>query len=356
MDINTMKNILMCGSSLTVKGGMVSVVKNYLEYEGWDDYRIIYVPTHIEKNKYALMLFFGWAYVKILFFILTRHIDIAHLHMAERGSFYRKAFLVRTLNFFGVKTILHHHGAEFELFYESLSDKQKKYVSDILEKADLNVVLSRRLVSMVADKAPAAKIEVLYNAVPVYGHNPFNTNAKNILFLGRLGKRKGVYDLLDALLILNNRMNEDVKVYLCGDGDVEAVTVKVAQMGLEHRIAHIGWINNVKREEFLKNTMINVLPSYNEGLPMTVLETMAYGIPNISTNIASIPEVLHDGENAFLIAPGDVELLVLYIKRLVENDEMRRLFSEKSYRLISEKFSLNYNIEQLKGIYVKILQ
>ena len=50
--------------------------------------------------------------------------------------------------------------------------------TDILEKADLNIVLSRRLVSMIADKAPAAKIEVLYNAVPVYEHNPFNMNAK----------------------------------------------------------------------------------------------------------------------------------------------------------------------------------
>ena len=89
---------------------------------------------------------------------------------------------------------------------------------------------------------------------------------------------------------------------------------------------------------------------------MTILETMAYGSPNISTNIASIPEVIHDGENAFLITPGDVELLALHIKQLVENDEMRRLFSEKSYRLISENFSLNYNIEQLKGIYVKLLQ
>ena len=127
-------------------------------------------------------------------------------------------------------------------------------------------------------------------------------------------------------------------------------------MHIAHRIVYIGWIDEEMRKEIFANTLLNVLPSYNEGLPMTVLETMAYGIPNISTNIASIPEVLHDGENAFLIAPGDVELLVLYIKRLVENDEMRRLFSEKSYRLISEKFSLNYNIEQLKGIYVKILQ
>lgn len=49
----------------------------------------------------------------------------------------------------------------------------------------------------------------------------------------------------------------------------------------------------------MANAMVNVLPSYNEGLPMTILETMAYGIPNISTSIASIPEVLHNNDNGF---------------------------------------------------------
>ena len=190
----------------------------------------------------------------------------------------------------------------------------------------------------------------------LYMKNPYNIQAKNILFLGRLGERKGVYDLLNVVQRLDSQIDMEYKFYLCGDGDINGVKKRVDELHIAHRIAYIGWIDGEMKKEILANTLINVLPSYYEGLPMTILETMAYGIPNISTNIASIPEVLHDGENAFLITPGDVELLALHIKQLVENDEMRRLFSEKSYRLISENFSLNYNIEQLKGIYVKLLQ
>ena len=57
----------------------------------------------------------------------------------------------------------------------------------------------------------------------------------------------------------------------------------------------------------MEHAMVNILPSYNEGLPMTILETMAYGIPNISTSIASIPEVLHNNDNGFLVKPGDID-------------------------------------------------
>ena len=69
-----------------------------------------------------------WAYIKILCLALIGKVDIVHLHTAERGSFFRKAFLVQTFNILGIKTVMHHHAAEFELFYTSLSERRKKYV------------------------------------------------------------------------------------------------------------------------------------------------------------------------------------------------------------------------------------
>lgn len=346
----------MCGSTLGVKGGMVSVVKNYLNYKDWGNIKIDYVPTHIEKNKYLLILYFGMKYLYIAFNAMMGKYQIAHLHTAECGSFYRKAFLVKMLHYLGIKTIMHHHAAEFEQFYVLLSEDKKRYVNSILKLVDMNIVLSKRLIPMIKKKASEAKVEVLYNAVNTYPVNPYNSQAKNILFLGRLGERKGIYDLLDAIQYLDSQIGMEYKFYLCGDGDIDGVKKKVNELHIAHRIAYIGWIDKEMKKGIFANTLINVLPSYNEGLPMTILETMAYGIPNISTAIASIPEVLHDGDNAFLITPGDVELLAIHIKQLVENDEMRRMFSEKSYNLIGKSFSLNCNIEQLKGIYVRLLQ
>ena len=343
--------VLMCASSLKVKGGMVSVVKNYLACRDWGNVRITFIPTHIETNKYLLMAYFSIAYIRILGLILLGKIDIAHLHVAERGSFYRKAFILQTLKRFGVKVILHHHGAEFDLFYNGLSGKRKEYVNKILRMADLNIVLSQRLVQMIKGKSPEAKVEVLYNAVNVPQTNPYDIQSRNVLFLGRLGHRKGTYDLLEVIKRIDKELPSDVKFYLCGDGETEAVKKEVEALGICHRIAHIGWIDGKQKEDFMKQSMINVLPSYNEGLPMTILETMAHGIPNISTSIASIPEVLHDGENGFLITPGDVDTLCKRILQLIDDNSLRSRFSQESYKLVKCSFSLNANIKRLSRFY-----
>lgn len=342
------KKILMCGSELSVKGGMVSVIKNYLGYDNWKRHSILYVPTHTEKNKVVVALYFLAAYIKIVWLALTKKISLAYLHTAEKGSFYRKAIIVRTLKHFGIPAIMHHHAAEFEAFYSSLSEKGKKYVSDTLTLADTNIVLSKTLIPMITEKAPNAKVKVLYNAVKSYPEKPYNKNGNTVLFLGRLGKRKGVYDLLQAIVALDKNVDANVKFALCGDGEIEEVTAKVKELGIEHRICHIGWIDGEQKEAFLKDTMINVLPSYNEGLPMTILETMAYGIPNISTRIASIPEVLEDGENGFLLTPGDVELLRQRLEQLISDSELREKFSELSWKLINERFALEKHMETVE--------
>lgn len=346
-----MRNVIMCCSTLNTKGGMVSVTKNYLNYPNWGDCKIKFIPTHFDTNKWVVMMYFAIQFIKIWFSVITGKYDIAHLHTAERGSFWRKTFLMRFFHRHGIKVVLHHHAAEFEDFYAKCSELQKKKVCKALAEADINIVLSERLVSMIKDKEPCAKVEVLYNAVSSYESNPYSLEARNVLFMGRLGVRKGTFDLIEAIKRLDSNIPEDVKFYLCGDMGEKEVEAKVRELGIEHRIAHIGWIDGEQKREFISKSMINCLPSYNEGLPMTILETMAAGVPNVSTNIASIPEVIRHGENGFLITPGDVESLTKCLLELIESESLRKRFSEKSYNLISKQFSLDASISRLKELY-----
>lgn len=347
-------NVLMCCSHLSVKGGMVSVVKNYLGYEDWDTINIIYIPTHIEKSKILVVVYFAFAYLRILWTLITKKIDFAHLHTAERGSFYRKAFLVRLCKRFGVRTVMHHHAAEFELFYEKLSEKQKKYINETFAVADVNLVLSERLVPMITSKCPSANVKVLYNAVHTYEQNPYNAKATGVLFLGRLGQRKGTYDLLQVIKKLDKNIHASIKFYLCGDGDIEGVSTKIDELDIRDRIAHLGWIDAKGKKEIFYNSKINVLPSYNEGLPMSILETMAYGIPNLSTKIASIPEVIKDGKNGFLINPGDIEDMANKLNIMLCDINLISHFSNESFALITNCFSLKNHISMLKLIYEEL--
>lgn len=344
--------VLMCCSDVqTFKGGMVTVVKNYLESKEWKDCVIRFVPTHKEGSRLEKSGYFLLAYLKIAGLLARGEVDVAHLHMAERGSFYRKAFLARLCRCFGVPVILHHHSAEFEDFYESLSGLGKWYVRRVFEQADLNLVLSRRAAVQYRKKAPGARIRVLYNAVKVPEQNPYSIQAKHLLVLGRLGKRKGTHVLLRALKRIDAQLPEETRCFLCGDGAVEATRSLAAKLGLEHRIAHIGWVEADEKEKLLRDTAVHILPSYREGLPMSILETMARGIPNISTNIAAIPEAVEDGENGCLIKPGDEKALADRILRLTGDCVLRERFSSAAYERIRERFNQTDQIKALERYY-----
>lgn len=346
--------ILMCGSDLSVKGGIVSVIKNYLQYNKWDDFEIIFLPTHIDKNKFVKIIFFIKNLLKITYLCALKKIDIVHLHVSERGSIYRKIIIANICKKMNVKVIFHHHGAEFEEFYWSLNIKKQEYINKILEKIDLNIVLSKGLVSNIVNKAPNANIKVLYNAVETYESNQYNCNGNIILFLGRLGERKGVFDLVEVIKVLDDIIDKNICFCLCGDGEIEVVKKLIKNYNLDHRVSHIGWIEKEKKKEIFSKCIINVLPSYKEGLPMTILETMSFGIPNISTNIASIPEVINSELNGYLIEPGDIYNLSKRIEELTNNKVLREEFSKNSFKLINEKFSLDKHIELLKSIWKEI--
>lgn len=353
---NKKVNVLMLGSDLSVKGGIVSVIRNYLEYKNWGNIKIKFIPTHKEGNKLYKMFYFFVSLIKIDFNLLFRKYDIAHIHVSERGSIFRKCIVINHIKFLSKKTkiVLHHHGAEFNDFYNTLNLKKKQKIQKMLKTADINIVLSNRLISTIKDKQPEAKVEVLYNAVNTYEKNMYNVDGNIILFLGRLGERKGVYDLINVLKDIKSQLEEkNIKVYLCGDGEVDKVKKVVEELGLSKIVEYVGWIGKKEKEQILKSTIINVLPSYNEGLPMTILETMAYGIPNISTNIASIPEVIINEKNGFLITPGDKNSIKLRIMELIENKEKRMTMSKNAYNTILNNFSLDKNVEKLKKIYIR---
>lgn len=346
--------VLLVGSNLSVKGGIVTVLKNYLHYDKWENTELFFVPTHVETNIVMKLLYFITSLLRIIYTCFTKKIDIVHIHVSERGSFFRKAIIVLICKSLRKKVILHHHGAEFQIFYDNLSMKKKAYVRRILSKADLNIVLSNHLIAMITDIAPTARVQVLYNAVPSYDANPYNEEANGILFLGRLGKRKGTYDLLEVIQILDSQIDPAITFFLCGDGEVDEVQDTIDRLGIRDRIGHVGWVGKKEKKLILQQTMINVLPSYNEGLPMTILETMACGIPNISTCIASIPEVIEEGKTGLLMKPGDIKNFTKQLSTLISNKNLRKTISENSYRFINESFSLSKHISKLEQIYKQL--
>lgn len=345
--------IVMTGPDLSVCGGIRTVAGQCLMWNRWDKAQIRYIPVYIEKDIFSKVCFFLKGFIRIWAICLTGNADIVHLHVAEKGSFYRKAIIVLVCRHPGMKIILHHHGAEFLKFYDCSSGIQRAWISWTLRHVNVNLVLGNSLETQMKKRFPDACFRVLYNTVKAVPVNPYYADAEGILFVGRLGKRKGVYDLLQAVAACESRLSQGIKIYLCGDGETEKVKEAAACLGIADRIVHIGWVPSEKMESMYRKAMMFVLPSYHEGMPMALLEAMAHGIPCIAGNVDAVPEVLEDG-GGILIEPGDVSSLKRAILLLAENPEHRHIMGDCGYRKIIEKFDAEKGMRELERIWTEV--
>ena len=115
---------------------------------------------------------------------------------------------------------------------------------------------------------------------------------------------------------------------LAGDGEVDAVRLAVAEAsgnGADIRVHD--WLGPEERDAVLESASVFLLPSYDEGLPMALLEAMAAGLAPITSAVGAIPEIISDGQNGLLVSPGDVTELSAALTRLVDDADARKRLS-----------------------------
>ena len=351
-------NVLMIGVDETSIGGMLTVVNNYKNNKEFCEMtNLKYIATVIRSNKLVKIKTFLCKIPEIVSTIRNDKIDIVHVHMAERGSVFREGFVVLLANVMGCKTVIHMHGADIEDWYNKQFVLIKKLIANIFCAADVMIVLGDNWLPFMRSVMVGheEKIKVLHNAVYVEAENKANANATDILFYGMLIKRKGIEDLLAAFEKIKDDIPKNIHLRLYGDNKEFDVLKKLKEYHLEERTSYEGWMTSEKRQTVFSNTLINVLPSYNEGFPMTILESMGYGIPNISTNIAAIPEAITDGVNGFTIEPGDVDSLAEKMKSLILHKDLWVKFSNNAYETAKNEFSIKTHFAQLMKIYEQIM-
>lgn len=345
----------MCGTALSAKGGMSSVARNYLENGGLIGYDIKYIPTYIAASKPIQILYFIIRYFQIFALLLTRQYKIVHLHMTKGGSTIRKGLVALTSKLLGIKYIIHLH-KNYEDYYKKYPKILRNFVKWIFRNADCNIVLSKDMGSFIKKIIPNNNVTIISNGAYVPPSNLYNSKCKDILFFAVFEKRKGIFDLLKCIKHLDLRIDPNIRFHICGAGEEEDAIIKeIESLGIKHRIGRFGWIDNFEKETFFRETGIHVLPSYNEGLPMSVIETMAYGIPNISTNIPGMSSIIKDGETGFLINAGDIKALADRIKRLINDEGLRKKFSDNSYKFVKTNNSVEQMIDKTKAIYDTML-
>jgi len=351
-----MKKIIMVGTSLNTMGGIASVIRVYQAAGLFERYGIAYLATHCDGGIGKKLAIMSHAYLTLVIALLRGQVFLLHVHVASRASFWRKSGFFLLARCFGVPTILHLHGAEFAQFYEKeCGALRQRFIRYVFDGASRVVVLSEAWRLWVAGISRNRRIETIFNPVILPpAVTPWTERQPgSVLSLGRLGKRKGTYDLLDAGARSGAAVGA-LKLMLGGDGEVEQARARAVALGTEAQLDLLGWVSGADRERYLGLATVYALPSYNEGLPMSILEAMAAGLPVLSTPVGGIPEAVTDGVEGYLVAPGDIDALAARLQQLLLEPGLASRMGAAARRKVESTFSSDAVLPRVERLYAEL--
>ncbi|MFC4308902.1 glycosyltransferase family 4 protein [Steroidobacter flavus] len=317
-------NVLMLGPGLNVRGG-VSGVERLLLNALPEEVHATHIATMVEGGKWTKAVTFAQSVAKLTI-ELRQHPDVVHIHFASGASNFRKIILARMALARGVSVIMHAHGGNYQKHWASMPPAARSITLNTLQRVQRLVVLGEGWKTFFESiGVPKHRIVVLPNPVVLPESVPERSLGGKVRFVyfGMITRRKGVFDLMDAIAKLSPECRARVEFVLAGNGEVPQLRAVAANLGIQDVVEIREWVDPAERDRLLAGAHGFVLPSHTEGLPMSLLEAMAWGLPPICTPVGSIPEYVVNNANGLLIPPGDIAQLTAAIERLVSQETDR---------------------------------
>ena len=346
--------MIMLGTALNTKGGISSVVNVYKSAGLFDRWSIKYIVTHCDGGPIKKLLTALRGLMTLVLALLRTKVLLVHAHVSSRASFWRKSIFIVCALLFRVPVIFHLHGAEFRMFYEDECSTFKKFlIRSLLNRCYCLIALSPQWQSWLEPLVSGPTVLSIYNPVQSRTYQHSKNSRKTLLFLGRLGKRKGIYDIIKALVKVRKN-HPDVQLIAAGDGEQGKVESFAQSEGVADNIYLPGWVDQSDCLELRNESWMYVMPSYNEGLPMSILEAMSSGLPIISSPVGGIPDAVSDGVEGFLVEPGDVDRLAESIEKLLDDNELRQQMGHAAMEKIRTTFSTESIVPQVEAVYREV--
>lgn len=360
---NEKRRVCMIVQQRDVKGGIAAVTNGYYNSKIETDYDMRYVESYCDTSKVKMILKALGAYVEFRRALRDFKPELVHIHSSFGGSFYRMQPFIYMARKRGIPILDHCHGADFETFYVKASDKKKARIGSVYGNFSKVVVLSDEWRERLKVFYPEDKMVVINNyckprpqsEVEAYIEKRFE--AKKILFLGELGQRKGGYDFAGIVENVAKRY-PDARFVFGGSGskeDESRIKEMLTSKGLMEKCLFPGWVRDAKKDRLLQESTLFMLPSYQEGLPMAILDAMAYGLPIVSTNVGGIPQLIQDGKGGYLAEPGDCQKIADGICKILDNKDDYSKFSKESYRIARDEFGFDAHLSKLEAVYEELL-
>ena len=242
--------------------------------------------------------------------------------------------------------IIHVHGNYLGDEYKRLKGIKSKFFYFLTSKAAAGIVLSESLKANFNGLLPNSKIHIVENFVDnsILCSNSNiikRTDKLRLLYLSNLMEEKGIIDVIDSLILLQEK---GIEFEACFAGKIEddintLVTIKLAKLGSKAKL--LGLVTGDEKNKVLFDSNVFVLPTYYqmEGQPISILEALATGNIIITTNHAGIPDIIHS-ENGYFISPKsptEITEKLVYIANNLESEIKK--FSEHNSSYAAARFT-----------------
>jgi glycosyltransferase involved in cell wall biosynthesis len=339
MQTRLRSRIVMLGAGPQTRGAVATLVAAYRAHGLFERWPIDYIATSSGEAPHRELAAYAKAARDFALALVREPRSAVHVHVS-RQTFWRQAAFAAAALAARRPLVLQLHGTGFGA-----------EAAKLLGRAACVVVAceaSRLWVRSVARNAHVVCVPPPAVAAAAAGARP-----NVVLFLGRLEAAKGIYDLLDALAGVREAV-PDVRLVCAGDGDRAGVARYAARLGIGDAVRFTGWVGPSGKRALLETAAAFVLASYDESLPMSLVEAMSAGVPPIVSPVGGIPEVVQDGVSGLFVAPGDRSSLARRLKRVL----LDRAFAERIGAAARESARLRFSparaLARLEDIYASL--
>jgi glycosyltransferase involved in cell wall biosynthesis len=225
--------------------------------------------------------------------------------------------------------------------------------------SDALVAVSNGLRSYAKEMVPDLPIQAISNAIDLSTFTPSVQRETNglirLLYVGRFNVFKNVETLVEAVARLYRMNVGEFELKLVGEGEQRRVLERlVSELGLTRQVRFAGWVPRDQIVDQYRRADIFVTATTWEGMPNTVLEAMACGLPIIGTRASGLQELVRDGINGYLVPMKNADALAEAIALLIDDDYERRRMGRQSRKLAEREFAWEYIAEQYLEIYQRV--
>ncbi len=291
------------------------------------------------------------------FFLSSHKIDVVHQNLPFNTKGILREYIINLFSVWsGRKVLLHIHGGEC-LMKGVSSPILNLLVKGMFRRSDGILVLSALEKEALHINYPNANVSFLSNAIDTDYYKRRGERKKEhlgILFMGRIHESKGVDEIIEAIRHLYFQQH-NFTFFLCGEGPERERMVKECTAIMHDDFHYEGIVSGEKKLEVMLCSSIFILPSrYGEGLPMSLLESMAMGIVPVVTNDASMNEIINSGDNGLKVEKYNAVDLATKLDFLILHPEMIDTMAENAVRTVRKSYGIKNYMKQLNEIYMTL--